>query len=307
MATAVELAVCCILLLGPVPVLLARAEWPARAPRAAVMLWQVIGLTASFAAVGTGLAVAVVPLHVDLFAGVGRLTGIVSPGHPLAALNFYEAVGLAMATYVTGGLAGGLVVTLARTLRTRAHHRRILDLVGRRSDVLPGTLVLDHPEAIAYCVPGVRPRIVLSAGALGALDAPELDAVVAHERGHTHARHDLVMLPLASLIGPFRWVPYARLASRSVSTLLEMAADDFACRSHRRRVVAAALVRMAVAGTGRVPECAFGATVGTVSARVRRLLAFERNSRTVGVAALLGASAVLSAPLVCIAAPSLVH
>jgi len=305
MATAVELAVCCILLLGPVPVLLARAEWPARAPRAAVMLWQVIGLTASFAAVGAGLAVAVIPLHAGLLPGVDRL--IVSAGHPLAALNVYEALGLAMATYVTGELTGGFVVTLARTLRHRANHRRILDLVGQRNDVVPGTVVLDHPEAVAYCVPGLRPRIVLSAGALGALDASELDAVVAHERGHTHARHDLVMLPLASLIGPFRWVPYARLAPRSVSALLEMAADDFACRSHRRRVVAAALVRMVVAGSGRIPDCAFGATAGTVSARVRRLLAFDHNSRAVGVAALLGATAVLSAPLVCIAAPSLVR
>ena len=274
---------------GAQPVLLAGAEWPTRAPRAAVMLWQVIGLTASFAAVGAGLAVAVIPLHAGLLPGVDRL--IVSAGHPLAALNVYEALGLAMATYVTGELTGGFVVTLARTLRHRANHRRILDLVGQRNDVVPGTVVLDHPEAVAYCVPGLRPRIVLSAGALGALDASELDAVVAHERGHTHARHDLVMLPLASLIGPFRWVPYARLAPRSVSALLEMAA----------------LVRMVVAGSGRIPDCAFGATAGTVIARVRRLLAFDHNSRAVGVAALLGATAVLSAPLVCIAAPSLVR
>jgi Zn-dependent protease with chaperone function len=297
MAAAVALAACSIALFGPVSMLLYRATWPSRAPRAAVLLWQVIGLAACVAAIGSGLAVAVAPLHDHLPAGIARLIGGGTANHRGDGLNFYEALGLAIATYVAGGLGGGLIVTVVRTVRTRSHHRRVLDLVGTRSDLLPGTVVLDRPEAIAYCLPGLRPRIVLSAGAYGALDHSELGAVVAHEEGHAHARHDLVMLPLMSLIGPFRWVPYARLAPTAVSALLEMAADDFACRSHDRRLVAAALVHMAVAGTGGVPDCAFGASDYAVSARVRRLLAFERNSRPVGMMAVLGACAVLATPL----------
>jgi Zn-dependent protease with chaperone function len=259
-----------------------------------VILWQAIGLSGSVAAIGTGLAIAVAPLHASLAVAIGRMIG-----GRLGRLNFYEAIGLALATYVAGGLSGSFVVTLVRTVRTRRRHRHVLDLVGDRSDLLPGTIVLDHPAAVAYCLPGFRPRIVLSSGTLGTLDVDEITAVVAHERGHTHARHDLVMLPLASLLGPFHWLPYARLAPRAVSALLEMAADDYACRTHSRRDVAAALVHLAAAGAGRIPSCAFSATGSAVSTRVQRL-AFEDNSRTVGLIALTAACAVFVLPLLCI-------
>lgn len=294
MATVVALAGCCIVLFGALPVLLSRAEWPSRAPRAAVILWQAIGLSASLAAIGTGLAIAAAPLHTSLLVGVERMMR-----GGLGRLNVYEAIGLALATYIAGGLSGSFAVTLARTLRARSRHRRVLDLVGDRNDLLPGTIVLDHPAAAAYCLPGLRPRIVLSSGTLGALDVHEIRAVIAHERGHVHARHDLVMLPLASLLGPFHWLPYARLAPGAVSALLEMAADDYACRSHSRRDVAAALIHLASAGAGRIPTCAFGATGSAVSTRVRRLT-FDDNSCTVGIGALTAACIVFVLPLLCI-------
>jgi len=294
MATAAALVGSCIVLFGALPVLLARADWPSRAPRAAVILWQAIGVSGSLGAIGAGIAIATAPLHTSLPVGTARM---IEGG--LGRLNVYEAIGLALATYIAGGLSGSFVVTFARTLRARGRHRRVLDLVGNRSDLLPGTIVLDHSAAVAYCLPGLRPRIVLSSGTLRTLEGNEIMAVVEHERGHVHARHDLVMLPLMSLLGPFHWLPYARLAPASVATLLEMAADDYACRSHSRRDVAAALVHLAAAGAGRIPSCAFSATGSVVTRRVRRL-AFEDNSRTVGLAALTAACAVFVLPLVCI-------
>lgn len=297
MATAAVLAACCLALFGPAPVLLARARWPWRAPRATVVLWQAIGLAAGLAALDAGLAVAVAPLHASLPDGVFRLISRAIAGHPLSGLGLYEALGLTMATDVALVLGGGLVVTLVRTLRTRAHHRRVLDLVSEQNDRLPGAMVLDDRQAVAYCVPGLRPRIVLSEGALSALGSNELDAVVAHERGHTHARHDLVMLPFASLMNLLSWMPYGRLAPRSVSTLLEMAADDFACRFQHPRVVAAALVHLAEAGARTVPSCTFSAADSMVTMRVTRLLRHARNSRIIGLVALIGAYAVMAAPV----------
>ena len=47
-----------LLLVGPVPALLARATWPMRAPRAAVVLWQSIALAAVFSAFSAGIAIA---------------------------------------------------------------------------------------------------------------------------------------------------------------------------------------------------------------------------------------------------------
>jgi len=300
MVTAAVLAACCVTLFCPMPLLLARARWPSRSPRATVVLWQAMGLAGSLAAIGAGLAVAVAPLHASLPTGVFRLVDRAIAGHPLSGLGLYEALGLTMATDVAVVLGGGLVVTLVRTLRSRARHRRVLDLVSEQSDRLPGAMVLDDRHPVAYCVPGLRPRIVLSEGALIALGYNELEAVVAHERGHTHARHDLVMLPFASLMNLLSWMPYARLAPRSVSTLLEMAADDFACRFQHRRVVAAALVHLAQAGTGTVPACTFGAADSMVTLRVTRLLRQARNSRVTGLVALIVTCIVIAAPLVAI-------
>ena len=48
-------------LTGPVPALLARASWPLRAPRAAVVLWQAVALAAVLSAFSAGLSV--VALH----------------------------------------------------------------------------------------------------------------------------------------------------------------------------------------------------------------------------------------------------
>src|SRR3954447_20471546 len=51
-------ALLALLLVGPVPELLARASWPLRAPRAAVVLWQSIAVAAVLSAFSAGLAIA---------------------------------------------------------------------------------------------------------------------------------------------------------------------------------------------------------------------------------------------------------
>ena len=47
--------------------------------------------------------------------------------------------------------------------------------------------------------PGFHSRVVVSSGAIEALSDDELAAVLAHERAHLHARHDLVLFPFRSL------------------------------------------------------------------------------------------------------------
>ena len=165
MMTATGLAVLAVVLFGPAGVLLARSKWPRTAPRAAVVLWQAIGLAGALAAIGSGLAVTVAPMHVRLLTGVTRLVEQAKAGHPLAGLGVYGAIGLTLATDVSAVLVAGLIVTTIHTARTRLRHRRVLDLVGIRSDGIPGALLLDDPRAAAYYLPGLRPRIVVSAGA----------------------------------------------------------------------------------------------------------------------------------------------
>jgi bla regulator protein blaR1 len=299
------LAAITVALFGPVPVLLDRAQWPVHAPRSAVVLWQAVGLAGGVAAIATGLAVAVAPLRQPLPIGVSRMVARAVAGHPLAGLGLYEALGLTVALDVTVVLAGGLGVTAIRTLRCRARHRQLLDLVGTRSATLSGALVLDHAQPVAYCLPGLQTRIVVSTGALSALGSDEVAAVVSHEQGHAHARHDLVMLPFASMVDLLRWVPYVRLAPRAVGMLLEMAADDFASRTNGRRTVASALVHLADAGASPVPACAFGASEAAIIARVRRLLADKKGSHLTTLVGLAGAVGALSLPVATAVVPML--
>jgi hypothetical protein len=57
-----------------------------------------------------------------------------------------------------------------------------------------------------------------------------------------------------------------------VSLLIEMLADDRACRSHQRRVLATALVEVATSTAVVTPAGALSATQGPLVARVRRLV-----------------------------------
>ena len=56
--SALAFTVVALLLVGPVPALLARASWPLRAPRAAMVLWQSIALAAVLSAFSAGIAIA---------------------------------------------------------------------------------------------------------------------------------------------------------------------------------------------------------------------------------------------------------
>ncbi|MFJ5229450.1 M56 family metallopeptidase [Kitasatospora sp. NPDC088391] len=247
------------------PRALARARWPHRAPRLAVALWQ--GLALSFV---TALVLAVhhlaapgVHLHL-LLTGRVHLCGTAHGAGLPAGTAWRLLIPAAAALLPAARLAGALL----RTARHRRRHRALLDLVAVRDPAL-GAHVLDHPVPAAYCLPGWRPRIVLTRGALDLLTAPQLAAVLAHERAHVSGRHHLARAAADAFAAAFPYLPLARHAAREVPLLLEMAADDRAVRRHPRAALAAAVFR--VAG-GRAPHPAFGAGGTAALLRVRRLL-----------------------------------
>src|SRR6266436_5594660 len=119
---------------------------------------------------------------------------------------------------------------------------------GAEADALREAL-----EALSGGGTGLRSAIVISAGALDLLDQAELAAVLAHERAHLRARHDLVLLPFTALLRAFRWSAVARDANREVALLVEMMADDRAQRRLPARELATALLRVGAYGGGRAP------------------------------------------------------
>ncbi len=266
-----------------VATMLASAAWPGRAPAAAIMLWQALGLGWGLAAVGTLAALAARPEHAGVAGGVmafatGAVTPSASHAHGLLVLTALRLVALTTAVALLALLCWVLAAACAAGLRTRRRHRALLALLARGDPKAPGALVLDHPAAAAYCVPGLRSRIVISAGTLDLLDAAELAAVLAHERAHIRERHDLVLLPFTALCRAFPRSGVTQRANQAVALLVEMLADDRARRSRPARELATALMRFGVAGAPAPPSGALAVAEaeaggqGEVVTRVARLL-----------------------------------
>jgi Zn-dependent protease with chaperone function len=156
------------------------------------------------------------------------------------------------------------------TLRTR--HRLLLGLVAR-PDAHNRALVLDHPAAAAYYLPGRPGCVVVSSGTLDALTEDELAAVLAHEHAHARERHHLVLAPFHAL---HRAIP-CRATARAVACvelLAEMRADDQAACDHGAAALVAALHRFHhVAGARRAPRGALATADQAVTLRIERLRA----------------------------------
>ena len=311
--------------IGCVPAarLLASAHWPRRSPALGIALWQALGLGWGLATVGV-----LAGLGGSAFGGLGRLgssnlgglglhpsgrlpsvaaaaaeqasTLLFGAGRPAPSWGLtaaLRATSLAASAALLAVLCWILFAAVAAVLRARHRQRALLQLLAHGDPKVPGALVVDHPAAAAYCVPGLRSAIVISAGALDLLDQAELAAVLAHERAHLRARHDLVLLPFTALLRAFRWSTTAREANRQVALLVEMLADDRARRCRPARELAMALLRVGAAGGGRPPVGALaaapgGAVDGELAARVTRLLSPQPGLPVISVA-LLGSVAAL--------------
>ncbi len=299
-------AVACI----PAAHVLAAASWPRRSPAAAILLWQAIGLGWGLAAVGALIGFGATARGAAVASGaLARLASIARTGIPPAVIDLVGALRLlclAAGVVLLAVLCWILIAASASVVRARQRQRELLSLLAHGDPKVPGALVVDHPAAAAYCLPGLRSAIVISAGTLDLLDADELAAVLAHERAHLRERHDLVLLPFLALLRAFRWAGVTRQAYRAVGLLVEMHADDRALRQRPARELATALLRVGAAGGGGVPSGALGVAHRTeeceVAARVVRLL---RPAPGLGSAALALIVAV-SAAIVAIPAALLV-
>jgi Zn-dependent protease with chaperone function len=258
---------------------LAAARWPRRSPAAAIVLWQAIGLGWGLAAVGTLLGLGTASQRGGIAGGTAaevsgllRGQGLPSSGLVGAARLACLAAGLVLLAL----LVWVLLAASAAVLRARQRQHLLLSLLAHGDPKVPGALVVDHPAAAAYCLPGLRSAIVISAGTLDLLDGDELAAVLAHERAHLRERHDLVLLPFSALLQAFRWSGNACAAQQAVALLIEMHADDRARRQRPARELATALLRVGAAGGCQAPSgaLALGADdlEGEVAARVTRLL-----------------------------------
>ncbi len=253
------------LLLGLVLLLpgrVAAAGWPARAPVLGLLLWQATGLAGGLLCLELIFTVALAPLGATHALAASRL----GSGHVPLASWLAGAGGL----LVLGRLLGVLGSSTLRTVSARRRNRLLVDLVSDRHLLLRGAAVVDHDVPLAYCLPGLRPRLVLSRGVLSRLSYAEVQAVLAHEQAHLDQRHDLVVLPFVALGATFPRLAAVRTARAEVALLVELLADDRAAQRHDRQLLARALAKL---GSGAAPAGAIGAAGQDVLLRSRRLLA----------------------------------
>ncbi|MDF2091165.1 M56 family metallopeptidase [Knoellia sp. 3-2P3] len=258
------------------PRVMARQEVFRRAPRAALLGWQSVSLAALIAAVSA----APLAVHVLVLEGSGWARWAAVPALVLSGL-------------VLGRLlwSGHLVGTRLRA--ARREHRLLVDALGEAVD--EEVRVLAHPTPTAYCLPGLRRRVVLTEGTLRTLPADQLDAVLAHERAHLRERHDLVLefFTVLHQSAPARL--QAPEALREVRLLVEVLADRAARRAAGPVPLARALV--ALAGASH-PDTALAATADVGATRTRMaLLAQDDAPRWLAPVVYAFAAGVLAAPL----------
>jgi Zn-dependent protease with chaperone function len=106
-------------------------------------------------------------------------------------------------------------------------------LRGALGDGPGGSTVIADDQVVVALTGLGRPRIVLSAAALSAMDAEELRASMAHELGHLQRRHRPMLLTALLLSALARPLPWTRAATRELAFHLERDADEFAVRETR--------------------------------------------------------------------------
>lgn len=263
-----------LLLLGavlaePASRALAAAQWPARDPVGALLAWQAIGLAGGLALLGAGTVYGLAPLGDTPVAAATAFAGAIADGRLFDELGVGQLLALLAALLLALRLLGVLAFTTARTVRLRRRHRDLVDVLGTPWPMAPGARVLDHPVPVAYCLPGRRSRLVLSAGVLDALAPAQLRAVLAHERAHLRERHDLVVLPFVAWGATAPFVRGMTCAQFAVAELIEMRADDVAVAEVDPVELSGALRTVG----GSVPAAAFSSFSAAVEGRLARVLA----------------------------------
>lgn len=265
-------------------------RWAMRSPRLAMSLWLTLPL--SWVAAVTLAILAVAP-------PVALTWTAQQPGHP-------QPVPGAISTAAASVLAAAVVLRTAWCLVTglravRQDRNRLAALVAAAGhpDRALGAVIVGSDEPAVYCLPGRLHgrghRIVVSAGALAALEPAQLHAVLAHERSHLRSRHHLALAICSALARAFPRVPLLAQAGPQFARLAEMAADDAAARQHRRDDLAAALVVLATPAT-RVPALSAGGPAAIT--RIQRLLSPQPPARASRLAAAAGLA--LPAAIACL-------
>lgn len=284
--------------------LLTRTTWLQRSPTWGVWAWQALSLAIAAAVLlmGVTLALPALPVRSEVAAVFGTTPSLIVE-HYTTPAGYLLAI---VSSILAAALLTRILVLLALELRHASQRRSsqidALELVGVPHP--DGYTVLQHDTPLVYCLPGRRRTVVVTSAALQLLAPRELELVLAHERTHLRARHDLALAVSAALARTFAGVPVFAAAHAQISTLVEMQADDSARARGDRRLLAGALVTLCSASS---PPSALAAGDTAAMERVRRLTGTSAGPlpRRQGALIALTTVLVLSAPFALALAPAI--
>jgi Zn-dependent protease with chaperone function len=153
------------------------------------------------------------------------------------------------------------------------------------------TVILGGRDVVIAAAGLVRPRIIVSTGALTDLDDAELAASIEHERGHVAHQHRYAMLFGQLLRAVSCFLPAGRMALRELAFHLERDADEYALmRRHDRLALASAICKALPA---RLPASGLMALNGGPSV-LRRVQVLAEEAQPRGRAATRAAAACIA-------------
>jgi Zn-dependent protease with chaperone function len=234
------------------------------APRAAATVWLAALLLRALCVLAAAVAVEVVVPTLGFMAPLDRAC-IDTPVRVFSG----HAAGDFLLALPALGLAASLTAALLVLWRADLRVRRLVhdDAVG------PGpadSIVIADRMPLLAAAGLRRPRIVVSAGALLALDDAELAAALAHERGHIARGHRYVLIAAQLARSLARCLPGTRVAVRELVFELERDADEYAlAHRHQPAVLASAICK---AATATLQPAALTLGGGSVARRVKLLL-----------------------------------
>lgn len=151
------------------------------------------------------------------------------------------ALPVALALALGAGLARQ---TVRRSSRSRDAARALLHSALRQLLLGHEVSLVDAEHPFALTFPARHGGVVLSTGAVRALEEDELAAVLAHEHAHLRQRHHLISALVEAIAAYLRWVPLIRAAADALPHYLEIAADDRARREAGTPALVSALVKL---------------------------------------------------------------
>ena len=250
--------------------MLSRARWTARAPLLAIVTYLAAGwsVVAALGLAGLTLAVHATALGGGLSDLIGACVHRLQATYGTPGGATVAGLGLTLAGAVLARTVLTAMTHFRAAGRQALQHAQTARLVGKPEPAL-GAVLVEHDQPAAYCVAGRQPTVILTTGAVQALDPGQLDAVLAHERAHLAGRHHrlLAMARIGREVLPF--LPLMRDAEEQVARLVELHADDAAARARDPRLLATALVVLA---TSASPASTLAAGATDSVQRIHRLL-----------------------------------